>query len=63
MKITDEIKFYYSSKVKCPKCLSRDIADTQINVLDLPEGQYRDRSNKTQCLNCGWHGVIDDLKR
>lgn len=61
--MTDEIRRYYDSKKRCPNCQSKDIAETQINILDLPEGQYKDNKNYTSCNDCGWRGVVDELKR
>jgi len=60
--VRDDIRRYYESKIRCPECGSKDIAETQINILDLPEGQYRDTRNQTSCNDCGWRGVVDKLK-
>lgn len=59
----DDIKRYYESKTRCPRCGSKNIVETEVHVLDLPEGQYRDRRNQTMCRECQWRGVIDDLRR
>lgn len=63
MKVSDRVKLYYDKKIKCPKCLSKDLVETQITILDIPDNkEYIDRKNKTACKNCLWQGVIDDLK-
>ena len=58
----DEIRRYYDRKTKCPTCNSDDLVETEINILDLPEGKYIDRKNVTICKNCNWRGFIDELK-
>jgi len=63
MLITDEIKRYYSRKTTCPRCKSKDILETGITLLEgFPAGKYKDIKNITQCKQCDWRGVVDDLK-
>ena len=60
----DRVRFYYDNKNRCPKCNSRNLVETEINILDIPEGkEYIDRKNITICRECMWRGVIDDLRR
>jgi len=60
--ITDEIRRYYEHKTRCPRCNSKNLVDTNITILDLPKGQYKDKKNITMCNECQWRGVVDDLK-
>ena len=62
VKVTDEIKRYYEKKTTCPRCKSKNLAETAINILDLPEGRYKDIKNTTMCLECQWRGPVDSLK-
>lgn len=63
MKLTDEIYRYYDRKTKCPKCHSKHLVETAIDIVEgLPEGKYKDRKNTTACMDCDWRGFIDDLK-
>jgi len=61
--IDKKIRDYYESKNRCPVCNSRNLADTEIHILDMDPKNYRDRKNITICKECGWRGYIDDLKK
>lgn len=63
MEVRDEIRRYYDNHMRCPNCGSKNIPQTNIVILDLPEGKYVDKQNTTMCLDCQWRGYIDDLKR
>lgn len=61
--ISDEIREYYKHKTTCPKCGSKNIAETFINLVEIPKGNtYIDLQNKTVCSDCGWTGIVDSLK-
>jgi uncharacterized protein with PIN domain len=60
----DIIKLYYDKKNRCPKCNSRNLAETHLDPPSIiPGKEYRDRINKTICNECGWQGYIDDLRK
>lgn len=60
--VRDDIRYYYERKVRCPKCGSKNLAETSITILDLPEGKYVDKKNTTICNDCQWRGFVDDLR-
>lgn len=63
MTVRDDIKRYYAKKTTCPKCKSKDIAETAINIIEgYAEGKYKDTKNYTMCLQCQWRGPVDELK-
>jgi uncharacterized protein with PIN domain len=59
----DNIRRYYETHSRCPKCNERNFVATEINILDIPPENYIDRMNMTVCLTCGWRGYIDELKQ
>ena len=66
-KIRDEIRLYYDKKNRCPRCNSKELAETDLGKLNYEEtiiryGGFKDRKNKTACTNCNWMGYIDELR-
>lgn len=64
----DIVRRYYANKNRCPRCNSENLAEANIQELPVQEiikqyGEFRDRRNQTACLECGWKGIFDLLKK
>ena len=62
MNLTDEQRRYYDRKLRCPVC-NRKVVETFLTPpAYIQEKIYVDRINKVICSECGWQGVVDNLK-
>ena len=58
----DIVRKYYDKKIRCPIC-NRMVAETYLTPPQpIPNREYADRVNKVVCNECGWRGVVDQLK-
>jgi uncharacterized protein with PIN domain len=58
----DVVRRYYDKKIRCPIC-NRKVAETFLTPpTHIPNREYVDRVNKVICNECGWQGVVDQLR-
>lgn len=61
MEFNDEIRRYYDSKKRCPRCHKKIESLVEIKIEKKYRSPYKDKINKVICSHCNWKGVIDEL--
>ena len=62
MNLTDNMKRYYDRKLRCPVCNRKMPPTSMTPPQEIPGREYRDRINRVICGECGWSGLVDDLR-
>ena len=62
MILTDEMKRYYERHILCPKCGRKAVETSMSPPIPIEGIQFSDVLNRVACGECGWSGVVNQLK-